>query len=352
MSANIWAITDTYALMSTVENIQKPATYLADTFFPNQSPIFYTTQIAVEYRSEGRLLAPYVVPGTKGVNINRGTSNVAYYSAPMFGPRRIISLRDVEQRQFGETPIFSTVLPEQRAAAMQAQDLVDLLRLHANRKEAIAADILQKGQTTMNAYADDGRVTATEVIDFGWDGRINTDWTDPSTDIYGALMTVSERIQRRTGTIPTLAICGKGVEELLLKNDDIRNWLMIPNRENLTMANFAPRYVAAQCRYIGTISALNMEFVSYAATYIDDDGQTKSFIDDYSVIICNPGKGKILRGAVTLVDKTGFQTYAADFVPKYTIDEKSNQMSLTVYSRYILIPELLDDWVCLRVKPA
>ena len=116
MSANIWAITDTYSLMSTVENIQKPATYLADTFFPNPSPIFYTTKITVEYRSEGRLLAPYVVPGTRGVNINRGTSNVAYYTAPQFGPRRVISLRDVEQRQFGETPIFSTVLPEQRAA--------------------------------------------------------------------------------------------------------------------------------------------------------------------------------------------------------------------------------------------
>ena len=202
----------------------------------------------------------------------------------------------------------------------------------------------------MNAYADDGRVTATEVIDFGWDGRINTDWTAPSADIYGALMTVSERIQRRTGTIPTLAICGKGVEELLLKNDTIKNWLMIPNRENLTMANFAPRYTAPQCRYIGTISALNMEFVSYAATFTDDDEQTKTFIDDYSVIICNPGKGKILRGAVTLIDKTGFKTYAADFVPKYTIDEESNQMSLTVYSRYILIPELLDDWVCLKVK--
>ena len=351
MATNIFAITDTYTLMATIENIQKPATYLADTFFPKSFPTFYTTQIAVEYRQEGRLLAPYVVSGTRGVNINRGTSHVMYYSAPMFGPRRVISLRDVEQRQFGETPIFSTVLPEQRAAAMQAQDLVDLLRLHTNRKNKIAADILQYGKTTMNAYADDGRITESEVIDYGWDGRINTDWTSPNADIYGDIMAVSERIQRRTGTIPTLAICGKGVEEYLMANTEIKNWLMIPNRENLTMASFAPRYTAPQCRYIGTISAANMEFVSYAETFIDDDGQTKPFIDDYSVIIANPGKGKVLRGAITLMEDTGWKTYAADYVPRYTIDKEANQMSLAVFSRYILVPELLDDYVCLKVKP-
>lgn len=351
MATNIFAITDTYQLMSTVENIQKPTNYLADTFFPNAFPFFYTTQIAVEYRQEGRLLAPYVVSGSRGVNINRGTSSVMYFSAPMFGARRVISLRDVEQRQFGETPIFSTKLPEQRAAAMQAQDLVDLLRLHANRKEKVAADILQYGKTTMNAYADDGRIVESEVIDYGWDGRISTDWTASTADIYGDIRAVSDRIQRRTGTIPTVAICGKGVEDLLMKNTVIHDWLLVPNRQNLTMASFAPHYTSPQCRYIGTISALNMEFVSYGATFIDDDGQTKPFIDDYSVIIANSGKGKILRGAITLMEDTGYKTYASDYVPRYTLDKEANQMSLAVFARYILVPELLDDYVCLTVKP-
>lgn len=352
MDTTIFATTDTYALMAAVENIKKPATYLADVFFPNIYPVFYTQNIAVEYRDEGRRLAPYVVSGGAGVNVSRTQSKVNYYSAPQFAPRRVISTRDIERRQFGEMPIFSTMTPQERAAALQAQDLADLLRFHANRKNKMAADILQTGKAEMKAYADDGRILEVEEIDLGWTGAAQKDWTATSADIYGDLKAASESIQERTGTIPTLAVCGKGVEELLLKNKKIYDWLMIANRQNMAVMNIEPKYIAPQVRYIGTISALNMELVSYAETYIDENGETKPFIDDYSVIIANPGKGKVLRGAITVIEDSGFKTYGADYVPVYDIDKKAGQVSLTLYARYLLIPEVLDDWVCLTVKSA
>ena len=153
---NPWLITSTYDLLPVVERIKQPASYLVDTFFPNVMPTSNSDYVTVEYRKEGRLLAPYIVKGSRGVNINRGTSRINLYKAPLVGPRRVIGLEDISLRQFGETPVFSTVTPAERAARMQANDLTELLRMIQNRKNKQAAEILQAGKTKIRGYADDG----------------------------------------------------------------------------------------------------------------------------------------------------------------------------------------------------
>lgn len=348
-----WMITDTYQLIGTVEQIKAPASYLVDTFFPNQMPVSYSTWVSVEYTKQGRLLAPYVVKGGKGVNINRAKSQISSYKAPMVAPRRTIGLGDIELRQFGEQPIFSTVRPEERAARMQANDLVELLRLIQNRKNKMAADILQTGKTTIKGYADDGVTVEEDEIIFDWNGLINPQvaWDQAGATIYDDLRAASERIQEDSGYIPTLMLCGRNVEKYLLANTEIFNWLQIPNRQNLTMASFAPHYTTPQSRFIGYISALNLEIVSYAETYTDDDGQVKPFLDPDTVIIANPNRGRQLYGAITFMNQDGnWQTIAANNVPIYLADPNAQQSSLAIYSRFLLVPEVMEDWLVLKVK--
>ena len=353
MALNPWMITDTYSLIGTVEQIKQPASYLVDTFFPNQMPVSYSTWVSVEYRKEGRLLAPYVVKGGKGVNINRGTSRISSYKAPMVAPRRTIGLNDIELRQFGEQPVFSTVRPEERAARMQANDLVELLRLIQNRKNKQAADILQTGKTTIKGYADDGVTVEEDEIIFDWNGLINpqTDWDNANATIYDDLRAASERIQEDSGYIPTLMLCGRNVEKYLLGNTEMLNWLQIPNRQNLTMVSFAPHYTTPQARFIGYINALNLEVVSYNETYTDDDGTVKPFIDPDTVIIANPNRGKQLYGAVTFMNQVGdWETVAANNVPVYLADPAAQQSSLAIFSRFLLVPDVMEDWLVLKVK--
>lgn len=348
-----WLITDTYELIGTVEQIKPPASYLVDTFFPNKMPVSYSSWVSVEYRKEGRMLAPYVVRNGKGVNINRGTSRIKSYKAPMVAPRRTIGLGDIELRQFGEQPVFSSVRPEDRAARMQAQDLVELRRLIYNTMNKQAADILQTGKTTIRGYADDGVTVDVDEIDFEWNGlvRPSTDWDQAGASIYDDLRAASERIQEDSGYIPTLMLCGKNVEKYLLNNTEIKEWLQIPNRQNLTMASFAPHYTTPQARFIGHISALNLEIISYSETFTDDDGQVKPFLDPDTVIIANPNRGKQLYGAITYMDTAGnWQTVAANEVPVYLFDSNAQQSSLTIYSRFVLVPDVLEDWLTLKVK--
>lgn len=354
MATDIFAITDTYQLMQAVERIKQPASYLVDTFFPNRMPVATSDYIAVEYRKGKRLLAPYITKGSRGVNINRDSSQVKIYAPPMVGPRRVISISDVAMRQFGEQPIFSTMTPGERAAAMQARDLVELLGMIQNRKNKMAADILQTGTTVIKGLADDGVTERIDTVDFGSSmiGTVTADWKIATTSIYDDLMGVSKRIQENTGEIPRLCICGANVEKYLLGNKEILDWLQIPNRQNLAMASFAPTFTAPQARFIGQIPALNMEFVSYLETYTDDDGKVKPFIDPDTVIVCNPGKGKQLYGAIDILDgqTKRFERYAAENVPHYVINEEAQQMSLVVYSRFLLVPDLLDDFVTMKVS--
>ena len=345
---NPWMITDTYQLIGTVEQIKQPASYLVDTWFPRQMPVSYSDWVSVEYRKEGRVLAPFVVKGTKGVNLNRGGSRISSYKAPMVAPRRVIGLGDIELRQFGEQPIFSTVKPEERAARMQANDLVELLRTIQNRKNKMAADILQTGKTTIKGYADDGQTVEQDEIVFDWNGIVNpvTAWDQAGAKIYDDLKAASERIQEDSGFIPTLMLCGKNVEQYLLNNTELFKWMSLPNRQNVTMLSFAPHYTSPQARFVGHISSLNLEIISYSETYTDDDGVTKPFIDPDTVIIGNPGKGKQLYGAITFMNQQGqWQTIAANNVPVYLADPNAQQSSLAIFSRFVLVPEIMDDWL-------
>lgn len=351
---NIWAITDTVDLIGISENIKTPASYLVNTFFPNKMPVSTTQWVATEYRKAGRVLAPYVVPGSKGINLNRMGSEVFTYKPPLIAGKRTISLNDIELRQFGETPIFSTMTPAERAAQMQANDLVDIFRTIDNRQNAMASEILQTGQVTIKGYADDGRTAKEDVIKFKWNGLITptTTWDNANATIYDDIKAVSDKIQEESGIIPTLMICGANVEKYLLTNKEIYDWLLVPNRQNLAIGEFAPHYTSPQARRIGTISSLNLEVVSYLETYYDEEtGKTKPFITPDTVIIGNPGRGKQLYGAITYMDNAGtFQTAAAEKVPVYTYSTDAQVSSLTVYSRNLLVPEDIADWMTLKVK--
>lgn len=345
---NIFEIRDTVTLLQAVELMKPAASYLTDTFFSQKMPVSNTSMVAVEYRKGKRILAPYIVKGSRGVNMARQNAFAKMYDAPMVGPRRVFTVSDLEKRQFGEIPIYSQLTPQERAASMQARDLQDLLLMIRNRQNQMSADILTTGKTTIKGYADDGKTFVEDTIDFQF-SNVKTPptlWSDPSAKIYDDLKDGIELIAEETGSLPTMLLCGSGIEKCLLNNKELKEWLGIANRQNWTMASVQPKYLAPQNRYIGTISALGLEIYSYYETYTDETGAIKPFIPANTAILISPGIGKQLFGAVTLIDRSaGVQTYAAENVPRYIIDEINQEMSLAVYSRFIMVPDDISSWV-------
>ena len=342
----------TVTLIDAVNQFKAPATFLVDKFFSQKMPVSNTSFVAVEFKKGKRLLAPYIVRGSKGVLINRDTAEAKFYSAPMMGGRKVITVQEIEKRQFGETPIFSPLTPQERAAQMTAEDLKSLTDIIYNRKNKMAADILLGEKLVIKGYADDGTTILEDTIDYGFTNiqTPSTLWNSSSANIYQDLQNACDKIAEDTGVLPTMLLVGKNVEKYLLANKEIKDWLLVSNNKNLTIASLQPKYISPQTRYLGTIPALGLEIYSYLETYFDTETKSvKSFIPADTAIVISENIGKQLFGAISLVDKTaGFQTYAAEIVPKYSINEDDNITSLSVYSRTLLVPNDIDSWVTIK----
>ena len=343
---------DPVLLIQAIERTKTPAKFLVDTFFPTSMPVLNSDRIMVEMRSGQRRLAPYAIPGTKGVNIERDASSFKFYRPPMVAPRRVIDPEDLRHREFGET-IYSQMTEAQRAAHIMNRDLSYLKDTIQNRKNQMAAEILTTGKCEIKGYADDGQTVLAETIDFGWTQKVipATTWDNPSATIYDDIMNTSKMIQRNANEIPKVMLCGENVERYLMKNTEFKDYIMVPNRDNLAMLSIAPRFESPQIRRIGLLSSLNLEIYSYTETYTNDSGNVVPFIGPNDVIIAIPGQGRQIHGSVTLVNDSGsgYDTYAAKYVPYYDGDRRAQQVALTVYSRFLLAPSpWADEWACIK----
>ena len=218
----------------------------------------------------------------------------------------------------------------------------------------MAAEVLKTGAYTINGYADDGVTVKVDTISFGTVQTITplTDWDQAGATIYADIKNASEMVQENAGMVPTVALVGKNIGEYLLNNTEIMKWLSVPNNDNLSVMSIQPRITSPQVMRIGFIASLNLEVFAYMETYQDDSGNVVPFLGDNDVIVGVPGRGRQLHGAVNLIndDETGFETYSGLYVPKYAASKNSNTMSLTVYSRFLLAPEFMDDWVYIKAK--
>ena len=339
---------NTMSLIEIVERIKTPAKFLVDAMFPHEE-VITQDYLPVEYSKQQRRLAPYIVPRSKGINMAREETQVRLYKCPLMGTKRVIGIDDISRRMIGEMPIVSTKTPEQRAQELAARDLLEMQRMLINRRAQQASELLQKGTITVEGYADDGKTAQIDTISFNCNAVVQKDWTAASADIYGDLKAASYQIQEDSGLIPTLLICGKNVEDYMLKNKEMKEWLLSANANATRFVNFQPQFTSPQIRHLGYISALNLEMVSYAETY-KDGGQVKSFIDPDTVILCVPKRGKTIYGAVTLLNNKNWTTYAAKEIPIYTANDDSQTSSIALYSRCLVIPEDVGDWITFKVK--
>ena len=349
---NPFLVTDTYELLPALEQLPLQANFLTKTFFPNVQQ-FISDILAIEYLKNSRRLAPYVTKNSRGINMARERSKVKFYQAPIVGAKRVIGLDDISRRGFGEAPVYSTKTPQDRAAELQARDLRDLMNMIQARREQMVSELLQTNQIHVKSYADDGKLAATDLIEFDGFGVIEptVEWDDTQADILTDLQACCDRIAQESNLLPTVMVCGSNVEKYLRDNDGLKEIYMIPNRATLTMLSFEPKYITPQSRFLGYISSLGLEVYSYLATYIDDEsGEVKNFIEPNNVLIGVAGRGKMAYGRVDYLSQDGnWQSVAAPAVPCYNYNVESQTTSLSIYSRPLPIPEVISDFICLKV---
>jgi len=344
----------TKTMMQAVVRMLPPKAFLRDTFF-GRTETFVTEEVLADYKKGKRKMAPFVAPRVNGITMDRAGYRTDKYLVPRIAPQRLMSVDDISARMLGED-IFSLRTPEQRAAELMGQDLVDLDEMITRREEWQVRQLLLEGKIIMKGIIDDiNERTVDQTVDFGftnYEALTGADkWDTETADIYGCIEDKKLDIVKKTGIAPTVGVMATDVKRSFINNKKIQD---LHNIINMRLGMIQPRIVADGVTRITLVEDLNIEFYSYDEWFIDDDGVEKPVIPAGTVILGRPNMGKRLYGAITQLEGYGdsgtFVTYEGLRIPKNWVNTNDEVKMVRLSARPLPVPDDVDDWYTLVVK--
>ncbi|WP_196603305.1 major capsid protein [Pectinatus haikarae] len=345
-------INSTYTLLQALEESYPPQTLFRDTFFPNENT-FNTPTVLIDYRKGSRELAPFIVKNGSGVTMQRTGFQTKQYEPPMMAPQRPTTIKDIENRSFGEN-VFSVQTPAQRALVLRAKDMAELQDMNVRRIEWMCAQLMLYGEFNVTGYADDGKTALVDTVTFAdWTQKLTlsgTDcWSATTGTPYSVMQDMSKTIARNSGKIPDIGICSFKTADAIIENSEMLKYLSIPNRDNLTLMQFQPRITAPGVMFYGFISSLNLQIWAYDGVYDDGTGTLQQYIPDGYFIMGVRGRGSQLFGAVTQLEQDNvYRTYEGKNVPKVWSEVGKDTQLIRVASKCVPKPEFIDDWYTVK----
>lgn len=346
----------THRLLASVEEIPPLHTFLRDRYFPTGAgDMFATSDVLVEYKDGSQVVAPFVAPRKGGVTILREGYEVEKYEAPYIAPRRALTVDVLEKRQFGEA-LYTNLTPAQRALAITTKDMQELSDMITRREEWMCAEVMQKNSLVMKHIADDKETGEDMTLQF-YKGKNNTavytpaaNWSTTSTTILADLAAmIRQRSQRGLGS--TDLIAGSDVADVLLTNETIKELLDLRRYE---IGSVAPVELP---NGVARIMVLNVKgnivnVYCYDGQYTDyATGVTQPYIDPKTVILTEPGAGRMAYGAVTQLEEDikDFRTYTGRRIPKVLTNAENETRTLTLKARPLPMPNERDAFTVAKV---
>lgn len=358
MAINIY---QTQTMLAAVELMTKRSTFLRDRYFPTTAnDIFVTEDVLIEIKDEGqKKIAPCVVPYRGGIPMSRDGYKTERYTPANVAPSRVLSIVDLQKKQFGET-LFSQQQPAQREAALLRGDMTDLMGLVDGREEYMAAQTLLNNGYKMKHYADKygGGVYEEYGIQF-YDEDTNparfvpADTLDTSEEAGKAFIAnVSEmaRMLTKRGLAATDLIIDPTTASVLLNNE----WfLRLMDNRRLDLLSINPQQLPSGVTSFGkvNINGKMIEIFCYEEEYVDETGKTQQFIPAGEIILTAPAMGKTLYGAVTQMEEADreYHTYPAKRVPRVTTDTKNSIKELTMTAKPLTMPKFKSSAISAKV---
>lgn len=347
-------LTRTHTLLAAYEATPRVTSFLKDRYFPTNAmtDVFNTEDVLVDYKDNGRKVAPFVLPIVGGVPVARDAFTTDRFTPPLIAPQRNLTLDDLKKRGFGEA-IFSGVSPAQRKTLIVMRDLKELDEMTTRREEVMAAETLITNQCKMDHINAEG-TTDPKLIKFH-EGDTNPYQYAPAIgwDAAGAkiLQDLHEMVKMLTEKgLPAQELVMAGDVADAIINDPTIQKLLDNNRMNL--GGIAPLELPEGAAHIGTLNVHGkmIKLISYTEVYENNEGVATPYIPAGTVILTAPGAGRGLYGAVTQLEWDGeFYTYPGRRVPKYLPDPKTNQRTLTLSSCPLLIPKNKGAWISAKV---
>lgn len=337
----------TRELMEAVRTALPYNGFMANTFFQG-TKTHIAEVIEVDVKKGRRKMAPFVSPRRGGKIMTRDGFHTNTIRCPKIAPEMILTVDDITKRAFGEN-VYSNDTPEQRRDKLLAQDLNDLQESIERRKGWMARQVILDGGFDVVDKEDGVDIH----VDYGFTNKevLTGDeaWSKGTSDPDEILLEKRLEILKSSGVCPNMMIGDAKTIRLYLKHPQVQK---NANILNIKDARIEPRIVDDNVTFYGRIASLDMDIYSFDEWFINDDTKKEEpFIPYGTIILANSGGiGKWHYGAVTQVEPgSGFKTYEAEIVPKYTMDEKNDLETLRETSRPLPVPDDVDSWAVLIV---
>lgn len=323
--------TDTAVLLAAYKEQKAPSTFLQSRYFPDGTT-FTTAQVLVEYKDGNQKLAPFVSPEVGGKVVRRDGYEANAYKPALIAPKRALTIDNLTQKGFGEA-LYGELTPAERAVKITADDLTEMDEMIVRRHAQMCAQVMQENALTMNHYGDDNKIIEVKKIEYFneqndavWENSVK--WNSADADILAEIAVITKLLTKR-GLPAQDVIMGYEAADAFLNNEKIQK--LLDNR-NFNIGAIDPTENFDDAVFLGQLNCKGrkMNFIQYDATYIDENGEEKYYIDPKTIIVTAPGCGVTNYGAITQLDygNTEFTTYAEKRVPLYAIKDQVREVAL------------------------
>ncbi|MBQ9526525.1 MAG: major capsid protein [Fretibacterium sp.] len=325
-------------------------TFFKTRFFNN--PVTFPTEtVSFEFQEGKRRLAPFANSRGGSESIMRDGYGVKTYQTPLIAPNRVITNDTLMQKLLGEAEWNSGVTPEERAAKIAAQDILDIQDTIWRREEQMCARVKQDGKLIIK-----GRGVNQEV-DYGFNNIVTVASADrwaPTFDILGQLSDLAEELQK-DGVNPDMLILGRDAAKALLGNEKIQK--LLDNRR-IELGEIRPSELESGVTYLGRLISIGVALDLYTYSEwvpdendLDTDGnpRLKPIVDPETVIMqSSREQNSMLYGAINVIRNNEFTTYTGEYIPFSWATEEPPQKFISIRSRPLPMPHDLKSWLVLK----
>ena len=342
-------IYSTRAQLAAIEVLPREYSFLYDTFAADMGAV-EDEKVIYDYKKGVQRMAPFVVPGTGGILMERDGYETLEIGFPTIAPERLLGKNDVNSRFFGEN-VLGAMTPQQRAKKQMTQDLIDMRKAVQRRREWMVMKVLLTGKLEIFEYTNAGRNLKTnKIADYNFTNNYtpSNKWNAAGAKIDDDMREVFDLVYDGLGMVDIIIMDPDSASAMVHNSDYMKQF----DQKNANMGDINTRYVGQGVRYWGR-NADGVDMFSFSGRYIDDDGAYKRCLPTGTVIAGSRGILKVPHGPVWQVEDPGMNAdgkwSVKTVVPFRCGDVRANTVSNRLTSCPTVVPFNVDAWAVMHV---
>lgn len=276
---------ETRTMLEMLNEAKKPGTFLKQLCFSRDVP-HESEHVDIDIVAGKRRLAPVVKPILGSKTVERLPFSTQTYKPPQVAPDMITTAEDIIKRSAGEN-IYGAKSPDERAAMILTQDLIDLDDMVTRREEEMCSQALFTGEINI---VGDG---VNDTIQY-WSQLSSGDqptkslgsgvrWNESGGEVLADLRTWRRGVVQKSGVAPTWSVLGSDAAEALLSNEKLLKQL---DNRRIDSGEISQEFLPDGVVYYGFLKGANLDLWGYDEWYIDPaDGIEKPMVPAKKILL-------------------------------------------------------------------